>query len=254
MNLTRIHLASTPSTNDEGSRWLKAAAPGQALSVWTLRQTAGRGQRGNGWDQVPDQDLAWTLAIKWPAGDADRDPIAFNKAVTAAIRDAIAHLLNTDGCELGIKWPNDLVVRRGDGRWEKCAGVLIENTWKGTRWDGVVVGLGLNVNAPRSADRRRCSLIDVTGRAFDLASIEQLLAERVLEQLSRAFDDASYTNHLVGLGIDQRYTYQGVDGKGTVLGVDEDGSLVLDWSMVGTSSQPIAVHQSNDLEWNWLWD
>lgn len=253
MNLTRSHLASTPSTNDEGSRWLKTATPGQALSVWTHHQTVGRGQRGNTWDQVPGKDLAWTLALKWSSEDTDRHPIAFNKAVTASIRDAVAHVLGTDGCQLAIKWPNDLLARREGGPWEKCAGVLIENTWKGGRWDGVLVGVGLNVNATRSAEERRCSLIDVTGHVHDLASIEQLLSARLLSQLAAPNDDSIYLQHLLGMGKAHAYTYQGVKGTGTVRGVDEHGALELDWQLDGGPTTAITVAQSSDLEWDWLW-
>jgi BirA family biotin operon repressor/biotin-[acetyl-CoA-carboxylase] ligase len=253
MNLSYSHLASTRSTNDEGGRWLKTAAPGHAFSVWAQHQTAGRGQRGNRWDQVPGEDLAWTLAIKWSAEESDRDPIAFNKAVTATIRDTVAHLIGTDECELAIKWPNDLLARRGGGPWEKCAGVLIENTWKGGRWDGVLVGLGLNVNAPRSAEVRRCSLIDVTGQSYELASIAQLLAERLLQNLADPGEESNYLPHVLGLGQVRAYTYRGVKGMGTVRGVDELGSLELEWQPDGEPMATTFVAQSNELEWDWLW-
>jgi BirA family biotin operon repressor/biotin-[acetyl-CoA-carboxylase] ligase len=253
MNLTHSHLASTPSTNDEGSRWLKTAAPGQALSVWTLHQTAGRGQRGNGWDQVPGEDLAWTLAIKWPAENAERNPIAFNKAMTASIRDTVADLLGAGHREVAIKWPNDLLVRQGSGPWEKCAGILIENTWKGGRWDGVLVGLGLNVNASRTSRERRCSLIDVTGQVVDLASLELLLSERLLSRLAVHGDDSSYLHHLLGMGRARTYTYRGVKGMGTVRGVDEHGALVLEWQPDGGREETITIELSRELEWNWLW-
>ena len=160
MQHTRVHLEQTESTNDVGGQWLKTATPGEILTVWTSNQTQGRGQRGNAWEQSPGLDLALTVAVKWPANATPRDPVATNKAVTVRIRHAISGLLtNSSGIRaIGIKWPNDILVQNTAKRWLKCAGILIENTWRGTTWDGMLIGVGVNVNSVHSGANRRCAL------------------------------------------------------------------------------------------------
>jgi BirA family biotin operon repressor/biotin-[acetyl-CoA-carboxylase] ligase len=45
-----------------------------------------------------------------------------------------------------VKWPNDVVVKRGDGRLRKVAGILVESALAGGTVEHVVVGIGLNVH------------------------------------------------------------------------------------------------------------
>lgn len=47
-----------------------------------------------------------------------------------------------------LKWPNDLYVSTVDGSWKKCGGVLYEMRSQGSS-HRVVVGIGINVSAPR---------------------------------------------------------------------------------------------------------
>jgi BirA family biotin operon repressor/biotin-[acetyl-CoA-carboxylase] ligase len=55
-------------------------------------------------------------------------------ALAEAIRD-------TTGCEAGVKWPNDVLLR---GR--KVSGILAQGSLRGDAADCVILGVGLNVN------------------------------------------------------------------------------------------------------------
>ncbi len=252
---TRLHLKETESTNDVGSQWLKTAKAGEILRAWTSDQTCGRGQRGNAWDQSPGLDLALTVAVKWPAEDPPRDTVVLNKAVTAGIRDAIAVLLNEAPAvgSVGIKWPNDILIQNTDQRWFKCAGILIENTWRGTEWDGTLVGVGVNVNSMHAGANRRCALGEFTPSPLTVGQVEARLSQHILHALEANSSPLSYEKHLVGFGQPKRLSVQGLPGMGTVTGVNAHGSLELEWTPEGGTTQSLAVDRSDALQWDWLW-
>ena len=58
-------------------------------------------------------------------------------AVLEGIQSALPRVA-TRGLE--VKWPNDIMLK---GR--KAGGILIENSWRGSRWASAVIGVGLNV-------------------------------------------------------------------------------------------------------------
>ena len=253
MVLTERHLPRTKSTNDVAIAWLKTAAPGTALSVWTSNQTQGRGQRGNEWDQQEGMDIAWSLAIKWADSAIEADPIALNKAVTARLCAAVEHLISGHGVECGIKWPNDILLRRAGEPWQKCAGLLIESSWKASRWDGVCIGLGVNVNSDREGAPRQCSLRDYTQSTFPLSSIASTLCEAALEALEETDYEAEYNRRLIGLGNALRFRHLEHPGIGIIEGVNAKGSLVLKWQPDGSSTKRLEVAHSNELKWDGLW-
>lgn len=256
MRRTRLHLKETESTNDVGGQWLKTAKADEILTVWTTHQTQGRGQRGRAWDQNPGLDLALTVAVKWPAQALPRDPVVLNKAVTAGIRDAIATLLNEAPAvrSVGIKWPNDILIQNTDQRWLKCAGILIENTWRGTVWDGTLIGVGVNVNSIYAGANRRCALGEFTSSPLTVKHTEARLSQHILHALETSSAPLSYESHLVGFGQPKRLTLQGLAGMGTVTGVNAYGALELEWTPEGGTTQSIAVDRSNALQWEWLWE
>ena len=253
---TRLHLKETESTNDVGGQWLKTAKAGEILTAWTSNQTRGRGQRGNAWDQAPGLDLALTVAVKWPSEAPPRDPVALNKAVTAGIRDAIAALLNEAPAarSVGIKWPNDILIQNADQRWLKCAGILIENTWRGTEWDGTLIGVGVNVNSAHAGANRRCALSEFTLLPVTVEQVEARLSEHLLGALEANSAPASYERHLVGFGLTKQLSVQDQAGMGTINGVNAHGALSLEWTPEGGSTQSLAIDRSDALHWDWLWE
>ena len=118
------------STNDE-----VRTAPKPWRVVVAERQDAGRGRLGRAWTTTPGTSLAVSVLVPPPASGPSWVPLLAGLAVHRAVAEVA-------GVQTSLKWPNDVLVP-GDGD-RKLAGLLCE--WTA---DGVVVGLGLNVDTPR---------------------------------------------------------------------------------------------------------
>ncbi|MEE2819185.1 MAG: biotin--[acetyl-CoA-carboxylase] ligase [Planctomycetota bacterium] len=104
-----------------------------------IRQTAGRGRRGNAWDATGGVALTVVLDELSPIL-----PIAVGASLAASLNNALPRV------QVGIKWPNDIIV---DER--KLAGILIEE-----REGRCLVGIGLNVLEPPVTDQKTICLIE----------------------------------------------------------------------------------------------
>lgn len=112
-------------------------------------QIAGRGRLGRTWFSAPGASLTFSIALPW-ANDA---PAAASLAVAAAVADALEPPSSSPvdvPLNLLLKWPNDVWVRdashTGGGR--KVAGILLETTAQPDGSRALVVGIGLNLDAP----------------------------------------------------------------------------------------------------------
>ena len=148
-----LHFAAlTASTNTDASRAASQGAPHGTLFL-ADRQTDGRGRLGRKWHSPPDQNVYMSLVLR-PNIAVDRLP-PITLVLGLAIADAMTTFLPSD--VVGVKWPNDVVVR---GR--KLAGILVEGSVTGDRCDHVVAGVGINV-LQRSFD------VAIVDRATSLA-------------------------------------------------------------------------------------
>jgi BirA family transcriptional regulator, biotin operon repressor / biotin---[acetyl-CoA-carboxylase] ligase len=143
----RLHLRRTDSTN-ERARVLAAAGAPHGTLVTAAAQTAGRGRQGRSWSAPPGSSLLASLVLAPP-------PRLLPLAAAVAVCDAVEELLAGGDAPGGagarptapgwdaamIKWPNDVVVARGQGL-AKLAGILIEARPQ-QGWG--VLGIGLNV-------------------------------------------------------------------------------------------------------------
>ena len=240
------HLKQTTSSNDIASTWLKQADPGSACVVTTEEQTGGRGQRGRTWDQQAALDLAWSMAIKWPVDGRGEskipEPILFNKAIAVAIWTMVDSLIPAPGLT-GIKWPNDILIRQDGNQiaWQKCAGMLIENVWKGERWDGTVIGVGININSDRSEETGRTSLRSETQTWSDISRFAVNLQKEVMRQMHSLEQDAgaieaAYQRALIGTDQWHPYTLLNEKGWGKINAVGQDGELQMHWRVSDASS------------------
>jgi BirA family biotin operon repressor/biotin-[acetyl-CoA-carboxylase] ligase len=100
------------------------------------RQTKGRGRLGREWVS-PTGNVFMSILLRPAVSPADAALLTMTAAVACAraLRDAT-------GLDVGIKWPNDLMV---SGR--KLGGILTEMKSRGRRVLFAVVGIGINLNS-----------------------------------------------------------------------------------------------------------
>ncbi|MBK7884610.1 MAG: hypothetical protein IPJ81_13130 [Chitinophagaceae bacterium] len=78
-----------------------------------------------------------------------------------------------------MKWPNDLYWRD-----RKAGGVLIENIFKGKKWNWAVIGIGININQVLFPDNiNAVSLQQITGNNYDVIEFGKELYGCVMQKL-----------------------------------------------------------------------
>lgn len=224
-----ILLHETASTNTYLKR-MAALLPSGTV-VYTHRQTAGRGQKGNSWEAEPGKNLTFSMLLKQPGVAAARQ-FCLSEAVSLAIVDAID--ARCSGDVVTVKWPNDIY-------WHdrKLCGILLELSLMGSVIDYMVAGVGLNVNQERfvSDAPNPVSLKQITGSDTGLdallrdvcSRIELLCAQcaqgpEAVAALHRRYLSRLYRNdgkpHPFAKPSGERF-------EATISGVMPDGMLVL---------------------------
>jgi BirA family biotin operon repressor/biotin-[acetyl-CoA-carboxylase] ligase len=204
----RVHLRRTDSTNERARALALAGAPHGTL-VTAAEQTAGRGRQGRRWAAPAGSALLASLLL--------RDPPRLLPLVAAVAVCDVA------GADARIKWPNDIVMLRGD-TLAKLAGILIE----GRPQEGwAVLGIGLNVAVrveELPADLRNTAA--TLGRSPD--EIEPLLT-RLLTALERRLDDPPTQILDAWRGRDalRGHEVSWAAGHGHAEGIDDDGRLAV---------------------------
>lgn len=225
--LSKIALNLTiPSTNAMAmeSVW----SDGHGSLYLAEQQTAGRGRRGRGWVSPFASQLCFSLTWQFSRGAAALEGLSLAVGV-ALLRGLEA--IGIEGIEL--KWPNDLLWR---GR--KLAGVLLEMSGDAAGECFVVIGVGINISMPDSADEAIDQpWIDLKRVAGAAPSRNQLIAELmnamvpVLQQFAEegfnAFADEwqaanAHRGQAISLHLGNRQE------QGVCRGVDNSGALLLE--------------------------
>jgi BirA family biotin operon repressor/biotin-[acetyl-CoA-carboxylase] ligase len=254
-----VHRESCPSTNDIArAEGRKDASHG--TFVVADEQTAGRGRTGNVWASPPGG--VWSSTLVRPGFAASHVG-----RLTFAGGLAAAETVEAFGVEdARLKWPNDVVVDRGDGTREKLCGILTEAVVDevpvaGKPVDDVLPGtdpetadlsfavLGVGVNADLDpgdldvGDRAVTTLRSETsddGGDVDTTAVAATLHDRLLAWTERVetddgFADAvdAFRDRSATLGERVRVTRRNQpDDEAPLVGeavdVDERGALVVE--------------------------
>ena len=212
-----IHAFETlPSTNQVLWNLIdQGAEPGTV--VIATQQTAGRGQWGRQWSS-PSGGLYLSVAI------APNLPAQHSYQLTLCSAWGIATELRARGIPVGLKWPNDLMLR---GR--KLGGILTETKVQQGRITKAVVGVGINWANPVPETGINLQSFQANQSA-PIASLEMLAAVTLLgiasgnQRCSQAGIDAllpSYEKLLTSMG-----RLVSVNGhSGIIVGVTPTGEL-----------------------------
>ena len=146
-------------------------------------------------------------------------------AMTGALREIT-------GLDIGIKWPNDLVV---NGR--KLSGILTEMVTKDMEVDYIVAGVGVNlttVDFPEDIKDTATSLLKEGIVDIDKMKIVKVFSEyfeKYFEQYTKTVDFSllknDYEKYLVNCGREVRVMGSDEEIRGIATGINNDGELLL---------------------------
>lgn len=230
----RVEVVETSgSTNaDVAARF--AAGEREGLVLVAEDQTAGRGRLGRSWVAPPRSSLTVSFLVVPPAAvDPARWswlPLLTGLAAAAAVR-------RVTGVEVGLKWPNDVLVAPGDDEAGdrgglKLGGILLERVEReGTA--AAVVGVGLNCTqdadelpVPQATSLALAGAHDVDRSAL-LAALAEELDGRLDAWAGGEDLRPAYVERCVTLGQQVRVSVPGGDVLGEAVDIDADGRLVV---------------------------
>jgi len=133
-----IRLDSVDSTNNYAATLIQSENVAEGTAIMAGFQTSGRGQQQQTWVSAPSENILISFVL-YPEFLTGSNIFLLSKGFSVAVWNTLIPYL--PGNSLQIKWPNDILA---NGR--KIAGMLIENSFSGTRCVASVLGLGLNVN------------------------------------------------------------------------------------------------------------
>lgn len=237
-------LGTTTSTNDDARMLADAGAP-HGTTVIAEHQTAGRGRHGRIWSDRPSASLLLSIVLhpaEQPAGgSAPAEPAVLPLLVGLACARAIRAVT---GIDVGIEWPNDLVVDD-----LKLGGILCESVLRAGAVEFVIAGIGLNaaaVPADLTADVSASS----TSIASALAAIQpdaapparaELAGEVVRRVALLRADSAFSTEDLQAIrdldALAGRPVRLGTGREGLAVGILPDGAFAVD-----DSGEPVIMY------------
>ena len=192
-------------------------------------QSAGRGRLpGRTWTSKSGQALlatAWLPRSAWPA--PNQPPVALIAGLAVA-KACLAWAESESGTfrqGIAIKWPNDLLCGP-----RKLAGILCE-----TNDSTIYIGMGVNCSQDAFSGEYRTeptSILMETGQAPDRSRLLALILDELHTLVSRHDDWLMELDHLLawkGKKVEFRQGLAtGQPHRGTLLGLGEDGGLLLE--------------------------
>lgn len=221
----------TGSTNADVAA-MAVGEPSVARALFADEQTSGRGRLDRSWEQAKGSGLLVSFFIPWlDASTAHLVPTALGVAIAGAITDT--------GRSVGLKWPNDVVVKAVgdplDGK--KLGGMLSSSVVTERGFCGVVAGLGCNVTWPplKFPELPDATALDhLSGVPISRDALATDLIRRFDQELTASADRGAdnlldrYRGLCVTLGQAVRVEVGHETVEGVATDIDPSGALLLD--------------------------
>ena len=216
---------STGSTNADAKNYLSEQS--SLLSIHTSeQQIAGRGRNGKKWISPKGKNIY--LSIGWLSNLKYSQLEGLSLAIGTILASSLGELTQN---QVGIKWPNDLLIEK-----KKISGILIE-TIDLNNQVGVVIGIGINVHMSKEEgkeiDQQWISLDEVTESINNRNQVIGDVVNRVF-QLTSLFTEkgfkpykSDYESFDMLAGKKCNVNIEGIDKTVDVLGVNDRGEMLV---------------------------
>ncbi|AZB31140.1 biotin--[acetyl-CoA-carboxylase] ligase [Chryseobacterium balustinum] len=217
------------STNDEITEVL-LYPQSNFVGLYTFNQIKGRGQYGNSWASVAEQNLAYTLAIKTSC--INHSDFLFNYYTAIAVQNYLANMTEKI---VKIKWPNDIIVKN-----KKVVGILIEKK-KINQENYFVIGIGINI-LQENFDKisNAGSLLTQTGKRFNLKQFTENLHSFLIEKFTHTPSDdeilAEFNSNLFKKDEISVFELDKTRQNGIIKNADKNGEIWIELEESGLKS------------------
>ena len=189
------------------------------------KQTAGRGRFDRKWVSDNADNCYLSFILK-----PDKKYQKVFPNITQYLSIVVCQELLRYGIKASIKWPNDILV---DGK--KIAGILSETSFSGEKFNGIVVGLGINLNLTQ----KDLSKIDIPATSIKLETGKDVDSKKFIEYLAKRFFGeyetllrkgfkyfrAQYISYTDFIGKNVTIKNPEITDLGIAINVCEDGAL-----------------------------
>ena len=205
---------------------LKSLNPGQLYICVAERQSAGKGRRGRRWISPFGRNVYLSVGrfMNGPMSGLEGLPIVAGMQAVDILRELGLN-------DVGLKWPNDLLLDNG-----KLGGILVETKSQEEQGIGVVIGLGINLALSIDEAEEIDQAWSVVNRKINVS--RNLLAGRFVERLSAAIDQferdgfsrfaEKWSDYNLYEGKTVKITRGKKEFKGLDRGIDKYGNLLLE--------------------------
>lgn len=219
------------STNEVAREYAGEGESG--IVVVADEQTGGRGRLGREWSS-PSGGI-WMSVVMRPAMSPSEVSVVTHTA-SVAVTETVREL----GVEVGIKWPNDVLVRY-EGEDAKVAGILTEFEGEADQVNWAIIGIGLNANVSVSElPAGATSLLEVSGPVTRRCLVGDILRKLTEYRDEREAVLARWKEYSLTLGERVRVELDDREVEGEAIDVTESGALV-----VKTSDGEEVVHSGD---------
>jgi len=220
-----ILLNEIDSTNNYAAKLFRAGEIDSGTVILAEKQTKGRGQRGNHWQSLPNENLLMSFPLDLTIFSQFQLP-SLNHFISLGIFDFLSGYAK----KVRIKWPNDLVVEH-----RKIAGILIETQLERNRFKSATIGIGININQTHFEEKGITSLQLETGNYHDIQTCLDELIYYLNQRIEQLFDLHEFPLKtcfeeklwLLNQASTFRYKATGEDFTGVIMGTTEQGALIM---------------------------
>ena len=215
------HFETVDSTNTVCRRLAMEGAPDGTAAV-AARQTAGRGRMGRHFESPEGMGLY--LSMLWRPVTSPEGLLPLTAMASASAAEAIRRVT---GADVGIKWPNDLVLHG-----KKLAGIMTESALTGNGGVAyVVIGIGVNLwqkpsdFSPEVA--KMATSLAAEGYAVDRTALETALADALRQAFRHLCAPETFVDEYRRLCLTLGRQVRIVPEDETVTALDIDGQYGL---------------------------
>lgn len=217
-----FYVKDCSSTNDEISQVL-LYPESDFVGIYTFNQKNGRGQYGNSWKAFPNENLAFTFALK--TENIKVSNYLFNYYTAIVVRDFIAKMAN---CSPEIKWPNDLILNK-----KKISGILIEKK-KFNKQSYFIIGIGINILQEKFEEISNAgSIFTQTGKRLDLKTFAKNFYNSLVEGYKNITTEGEIlekiNQHLFRKDKISVFEIDGLRQNGIIRNAEPDGKITIEF-------------------------